>query len=84
MASTPEQLYEALQALPEADRLRLAERVIRDATQARAQGGQGEGRSVVGLWADEPEAVDTMLEGLLRDREERRLRLPAGALSKGS
>lgn len=32
------------------------------------------GNSVIGLWADEPEAVDPMIEGVLQERETRPLR----------
>ena len=74
--ATPEQVYEALRALPERERLRVIERVIRDLANKHSGADQSPGRSFIGLWGDEPEAVDEMVEGLMRARARRPLRLP--------
>ncbi len=72
------EIYRALQALPEPERLRLVERVIHELAdvakrRSSATNGSERGSSLIGLWADEP-AVDQMLEGVLREREDRDLR----------
>ena len=71
-------IYRELLALPEQERLQLVERVIHDLVDAArhrtAASTVPAGNSVIGLWADEPEVVDQMLEGVLQERETRQLR----------
>jgi hypothetical protein len=74
--TTAEQVYEALRSLPEAERLRLVERIIHDLADAARQrtAEPPQAASLVGLWEDEPEVVEEMVEDTLRGREGRRLR----------
>lgn len=76
--STANDIYRELLGLPEQERLRLVERVIHDLADAAKRRAASPtapaGSSVIGLWADEPELVDQMIEGALRQRETRRLR----------
>ena len=78
LVSTAHDIYRELLELPEQERLRLVERVIHDLVDAAkrraASASVPAGPSVIGLWADEPEVVDQMIEGALRERETRGLR----------
>ena len=59
-----EQLYEAIQALPVRERLRLVERVVHGVVeQARPEVPTP---SLLGLFANEPEVVDEALAATLR------------------
>ncbi|HEX3759912.1 MAG TPA: hypothetical protein VHW23_14455 [Kofleriaceae bacterium] len=83
MASAAD-IYRDLLALPEQERLQLVERVIHDLVDAarhRTTPPTGPAaRSVIGLWADEPEVADQIIEGALQQREARRLRVHDDAL----
>lgn len=84
--ATANDIYRELLALPEQERLQLVERVIHDLvaaarhrTTTRATPGAD---AVIGLWADEPEVADQIIEGVLQQRETRPLRAD-GALRDG-
>ena len=85
--STANDIYRELLELPEQERLRLVERIIHDladAARSRATSlNAPAGSSVIGLWADEPEIVDQVIEGALRERETRRLRITGDANDDG-
>jgi hypothetical protein len=79
--ATANDIYRELLALPEQERLQLVERVIhdlvaaaRDRTSTRAMPAAN---SVIGLWADEPEVADQIIEGVLQQREPARQVPPA-------
>jgi hypothetical protein len=80
-------LYRELLALPEQERLQLVERVIHDLVDAArhrtATGPTPAAKSVIGLWADEPDVVDRMIEGVLQERETRPLRANGDLLRDG-
>jgi hypothetical protein len=80
-------IYRDLLALPEEERLQLVERIIHDLVDAArhrtAASPVAAGNSVIGLWADEPEAVDQMIEGVLQERETRQLRANSDSLRNG-
>jgi hypothetical protein len=80
-------IYRDLLALPEPERLQLVERLIHDLVDAarhRAASGPAPGAtSVIGLWADEPEVVDQMIDGVLQERETRPLRVTGDLLGDG-
>jgi hypothetical protein len=73
-----EQIFQAIQGLSVQDRLRLIERVVHEL----ADGSAGEGlprateaaSSLIGLFADDPEAVDAMMEVVRENRRSSRLR----------
>lgn len=71
-------IYRELLALPEQERLQLIERVIHDLVDAARHRTETRATptatSVIGLWADEPEVADQIIEGTLHQRETRRLR----------
>jgi hypothetical protein len=69
---TVHQLYEAIRALPVPERLKLVERVVHDVVETPAPSGPQ--RSLLGLFADEPEVIDEICSQALRDRGVRRLR----------
>ena len=85
LLSTANDLYLERLTLPEQERLRLVERVIHDLADAarRRNAATPPGTSVIGLWADEPEAVDEVVEGAMREREARRLRTNGDAAHNG-
>ena len=58
--------------ITEAERLRLVERVIHDLADAARGAAPARPESVVGLWADEPDIVDEIVERTMRGREQRR------------
>jgi hypothetical protein len=72
--STPalEQLYEAIQALPMRDRLRLVERVVHSVVEEGAR--EAPAPSLLGLFRDEPEVVDQALSASLELRRGAKLR----------
>jgi hypothetical protein len=65
-------IYRELLALPEQERLQLVERVIHDLVDAArhrtATRAMPTATSVIGLWADEPEIADQMIEDILQRR----------------
>ncbi|MCC6527423.1 MAG: hypothetical protein IT373_32550 [Polyangiaceae bacterium] len=70
-----EQLLDEIRALPRAERLRLVERVVHElATTEEATLAGG----VIGLFADEPELIDAVVEGAMQARERDGLRLGRG------
>jgi hypothetical protein len=72
--STPalEQLYEAIQALPVRDRLRLVERVVHGVVEEGSR--EAAPPSLLGLFRDEPEVVDQALAASLELRRGAALR----------
>lgn len=79
-------LYRELLALPEQERLLLVERVIHDlvvAARHRAPSAPPASAPVIGLWADEPDLVDQVIEGTLQSRETRTLRSGGDMLGDG-
>jgi hypothetical protein len=80
-------IYRELLALPEQERLQLVERVIHDLVDAArhrtATPVMPTAHSVIGLWADEPEIADQIIEGALRGRETQRLRVDGDLLHNG-
>jgi hypothetical protein len=80
-------IYRELLALPEQERLQLVERVIHDLVDAArhrtATDPAPVATSVIGLWADEPEIVDQIIEGVLQERETRWLRASGDLLRDG-
>lgn len=85
--ASPNDIYRELLALPEQERLQLVERIIHDLVDAArhrtAARPAAAGKSVIGLWADEPEVVDRMIEGVLQERETRQLRANGDQLRNG-
>ena len=73
-----EQIFEAIQRLPVPERLRLVERVVHelaDASATPAQHSPAQGQpSPIGLFADDPAAVDDMMETVLESRRRSKLR----------
>jgi hypothetical protein len=83
-----EQLFEAIQRLPVPERLRLVERVVHelaDVSTTQPQLALTEGQpSLLGLFADEPEAVDNMMRTVMENRRRSRLRDVGGDDDEGS
>jgi hypothetical protein len=83
-----EQIFEAIQRLPVPDRLRLVERVVHelaDASATQPQLASTEGQpSLLGLFADEPEAVDEMMRTVMENRRRSRLRDVGGDDDEGA
>ena len=78
--TTSEEIYQAIARLPELERLRLVERVIHGLASAptspSSHGAPTQaGASVIGLWSNDVDLVDGMLETIMSDREHRTLRL---------
>ena len=73
-----DQIFEAIQRLPVPDRLRLVERIaheLADASVIPAQHQPAESQpSPIGLFADDPEAVDDMMKTVMENRRRWRLR----------
>lgn len=67
-----EQLFQAIHGLPVRERLRLVERVVRDVADAQQGEEQEPGAGMLGLFADEPEAVDAMMRTVLEMRRRSR------------
>jgi hypothetical protein len=76
LANSPEQIFAALQALPEPERLRLVERVVHEIAVAHERDPRpGSGvASVIGLWLSDVESADQMIEETFTGRERRVLR----------
>lgn len=70
--SYPDDLVTAIRTLPISDRLRLVERVVRDAA-ADTRSSQAP-TSLLGLMEDEPELVDQVCASALEARAKARLR----------
>jgi hypothetical protein len=82
-----EQIFQAIQRLPVRDRLRLVERVVHDladAPSASAEARPDEPPSPIGLFADDPNAVDEMMKTVMESRRASRLRAVEGEDEKGS
>lgn len=84
-----EQIFQAIHSLPVRERLRLVERVVRDVADAPPGGEQDPdaGGAMLGLFADDPDGVDDMMETVMEMRHRSRLRACIGrpiALSEGS
>ncbi|CAN5694855.1 hypothetical protein BH10ACT3_BH10ACT3_24290 [soil metagenome] len=70
-----QQLLDAIRELPRGDRLRIVERVVHElAEEDRAQPPD----TVVGLFADQPDLIETVCEGAMQSREGDPLRPPGG------
>ena len=80
--TTAERIYQDLSALPEPERLRLIERAIHDLAATRGSGAHV-ARSPVGLWADEPDLVDEIIESIMTEREHTQLRASDSQGSNG-
>ena len=80
-------IYRDLQALPELERLQLVERLIHDLVDAARHRAAAEpassAKSLIGLWADEPEVVEQIIEGVLQERETRSRRATGAMLRDG-
>lgn len=83
-----DQIFEAIQRLPVPDRLRLVERVVHelaDTSMDTAQKKPPENRrSPLGLFADNPDAVDAMMETVRENRRRWKLRDTGGDDGEGS
>lgn len=77
-------IYRELLALPEQERLQLVERVIHDLVDAARNRTSTRATpatdAVIGLWADEPDVADQIIEDVLQRREMRPLRADDGLL----
>ncbi|AUX44754.1 hypothetical protein SOCE26_062220 [Sorangium cellulosum] len=73
-----EQIFQAIQRLPVPERLRLIERVVQELAGSSASENvprEAEAASsMIGLFADDPEAVDAMMEVVRENRRTSRLR----------
>ncbi|WP_437826695.1 hypothetical protein [Sorangium sp. So ce1153] len=73
-----DQIFQAIQGLPVQERLRLIERVVHELAGGSASGGlpreAGEASSMLGLFADDPEGVDAMMEVVRENRRSSTLR----------
>jgi hypothetical protein len=80
-------IYRELLALPEQERLQLVERVIHDLVDAaRHRTGTPAtpaANAVIGLWAEEADVADQIVEGTLQQRETRPLRADSDLLRDG-
>jgi hypothetical protein len=65
--ATANDLYRELLALPEQERLQFVERVIHDLVDASTRATRAT-NAVIGLWADETELADQIIEGVLQQR----------------
>lgn len=70
MRSEPLTILEAIRALPRAERLRLVEQLGREL----AEEEEADGRSVIGLFADEPDLIEEVCRGAMEARERDPLR----------
>ena len=74
--------YEGIRALPVQEKLRLLELLARDLAKAIEAEREAErdtaGPPLMGLWADEADLVDDLVEGAMRTREGRTLRATDG------
>ena len=76
---TFQQLYEAINSLPVAERLRLVERVLHDvALQESGRGAIAQGSPMDSLFSDIPELVDEVCAAAYQDRATRSLRTSDG------
>ncbi len=74
MSNQPADILEAIRALPRGERLRLVEQVIHELAEDKA----ADGRSLIGLFADEPDLIDEVCRGAMEARERDRLRVGGG------
>ena len=81
-----EQLFQAIHGLPVRERLRLVERVVRDVADAPPEEAREPeaADSMLGLFADDPDAVDEMMGAVLEMRQRSRLRTVEDADAQGS
>jgi hypothetical protein len=85
--TTLEQIFQAIQRLPIPDRLRLVEQVVHelaDVSSARAGTQPEPPASLIGLFADDPDAVDEMMKTVTENRRASRLRALEGEHEKSS
>jgi len=75
-----EQIFQAIRGLPVRERLRLVERVVRDVADAPPEEEQDPdaGGAMLGLFADDPDGVDDMMETVMEMRHRSRLRAVGG------
>ncbi|WP_437573606.1 hypothetical protein [Sorangium sp. So ce887] len=83
-----ERIFQAIQGLPVQERLRLVERVVheladRSASEELSREAEA-APSLIGLFADDPEAVDAMMEVVRENRRSSRLRDVGETGEKGS
>ena len=73
VSMSPEQasILAAIRALPRVERLRLVEQVVHEL----AEEGPVDGRSIIGLFSDEPELIDEVCRGAMEARERDPLRV---------
>lgn len=69
-----DKLFDEIRALPKAERLRLAERVIRSVANETTE-SSAQGAAVVGAFSDEPELLDEITEDAMQTRERDPLRV---------
>jgi hypothetical protein len=67
---TVDQLYEAIRALPVAERLRLVERVVHDVAVCASPANDGP-RDLLGMFADAPDLIDQVCAEALAERRSR-------------
>ncbi|WP_437313295.1 hypothetical protein [Sorangium sp. So ce385] len=83
-----ERIFQELQGLPVQERLRLIERVVHELADGSASEEltrEAEAAPfLIGLFADDPEAVDAMMEVVRENRRSSRLRDVEGAGEKGA
>ena len=72
---TIDEIYEAIRALPVADRLRLVERVVSDVAAAADAAGSVD-TELLGLFADDPDLIDRVCDDAYRARQQRPWRTP--------
>lgn len=70
-----QQLLEAIRRLPRRERLRLVERVVHELAEEHASASPD---SIIDLFADQPELIETVSEEALQAREHDPLRLAGG------
>lgn len=72
--SNADRIFEAILALPPKERLRLVERVVHQLAESSAAAEAPGAVSIVGLFGDEPELIDEVVEDAMRARERDPLR----------
>ena len=75
MTERAERLMREIRQLPRTEQLRLVEQVVHELAEADTASGV---TSVIGLFADEPELIESACEEAMRARERDPLRLPGG------
>jgi hypothetical protein len=69
-------LFHQIKTLAPRERLRLVERVIHDLTDVgEIEAAAGDARTIIGLFADEPDLMDEVCEGAMVARERDPLRV---------